>query len=152
VVNYPGDGPCDVCRSSEYAVARRCGLLSEQAYNGDKKVSSSSVFAKRGGSEMLFSRQKKAIATYGPEWKALIDKHVSCELMKVPGKKSYWLCYCSAVACKQAVKPSDDPDLDWKPKKLNRDPGVSRIPHGSFGTRRASPPSFRTPRMGPTIR
>lgn len=96
--------------------------------------------------------KKKAIATYGPEWKALIDKHVSCELMKVPGKKSYWLCYCSAIACKQAVKPSDDPDLDWKPKKLNRDPGVSRIPHGSFGTRRASPPSFRMPRMGPKIR
>jgi hypothetical protein len=101
---------------------------------------------------MLFSRQKKAIATYGPEWKSLIDKHVSCELMKVPGKKSYWLCYCSAVACKQAYKPSGDPDLDRKAKKLDPNPGVSRILHGSFGTRRASPPSFRIPRMGSNIR
>ena len=57
---------------------------------------------------------------------------------------------CSALLCKTNPKnPWDDPDLDRKPKKLDPNPGVSRIPHGSLGTRRASPPSFSVPRMGP---
>ena len=105
----------------------------------------------------------KGKVAFGANFGSLQDFKVECQIMGDPDPDDgmhykggkFVQCICSAYLCKKSpikVKPSGDPDLDRKPKKLDPNPGVSRIPHGSFGTRRTSPPSFRMPRMGPKIR
>ena len=102
----------------------------------------------------------KGKSAFGANFGSLQDFKVECQIMGDPDPDDgmhykggqFVQCICSAYLCKKSpikVKPSDDPDLDRKPKKLDPNPGVPRIPHGSLGTRRASPPSFSVPRMGP---
>ena len=93
--------------------------------------------------------QDKGKAKYGSNYASGIKGVMTCQ--QLGGMNGdYWQCICSTQMCHYITLEHFDPGT-FKPK-LNRDPGVSRRPHGSFGTRRASPPSFRIPRMGPKIR
>jgi hypothetical protein len=113
----------------------------------------------KGETQVLAKKQckhkfiKKGLEAFGQAY-VIVGKLMSCEEIGNPkGGNDYWQCICSAYICKHIpLDPGGDPDLDWKPKKFNRDPGILRVPHSSFGTRRAAAPSFRLPSMGPKLR
>ena len=90
--------------------------------------------------------EAKGKAKYGSKYTNASGAKIHCTLMG--GKNGdYQQCICAANICKKITfNPGS-----FKPKYYPQR-GFTPIPHGSFGTRRAAPPSFRMPRMGPKIR
>ena len=94
----------------------------------------------------------KGEAKYGSKLWGSINKTVECEILGSPnGGPDYSQCICSGFLCYWPSWTHSTPPGPMKPKAYP-ERGVTRIPKGSFGTRRAAPPSFRLPRMGPKIR
>ena len=94
----------------------------------------------------------KGEAKYGSKLWGSKNKTVECETLGSPnGGADYKQCICSGFLChwpNLAHSTPPGPITKSDPKL-----GVTRVPKGLFGTRRASPPSFRMPRIGPpTIR
>ena len=96
--------------------------------------------------------RKKGEAQYGSKFWGSTDYAVECQELGVPGgseDEDYWQCICSAHLCWWTSFGNYVPPGGFR---ADRTPQFERAPHGSFGTRRAVPPSFRPPSIRPKIR